>query len=226
MKRIIVFILVLFLLSGGLCYAGSSLNGTWKFKTRLCMYYNDELYDCEKGNSKYTVSNNKLYYSGSKVGTAKKSGKKVIFEYDSDYMKTSFEVLFQYYGIDVTVEEITLSFYGTLRNNTIKNGKIKGKMVMVFNSTGGTPTPPPPRRIKPLEAELSATPQPGVTPEQGKTYTFEFSGKFTAEKQKRKGRSLKELHNREGDYGDVIDVFDIVTSLASSKLLLINKISH
>jgi hypothetical protein len=175
------------------------------------------LYDCEKGNSKYTVSNNKLYYSGSKVGTAKKSGKKITFEFDSDYMKTSFEVAFQYYGLNVTVEEASLSFSGTLRKNTIKNGKIKGKIVMVFEDTdggGGKKS-----KINPAEAEPSITPEPGIT------YTFEYSGKFTAEKQKRKGRSLKELHNREWDYGDIIDAFDIVTSLANSKLLLINKIS-
>lgn len=199
MKRI-VFILLFILLPSGLCYAGSSINGTWKVKQRLCSYHNDELYECEKGNSNYTVSNNKLYYSGYKIGTAKKSGKKITFAYSSDYLKTTLEKAFQNSGATVIVEEASLSFSGTLRKNTIKNGKIKGTIVMVFVDTGGGGGKK--SKISPSEAEPSITPEPGVT------YTIEYSGKFTAKKQKRKSRSLKELHNREGHYGDIIEAFD------------------
>ena len=223
MKRI-VFILLLFLLPSGLCYAGSSIDGTWKVNYRLCLYYNDELYDCEKGKSNYIVSDNELYYGVSKVGTAKKSGNTVTFEYDSEYMKTSYEAAFQSAGAEVTVQEASLSFSGTLRKNTIKNGKIKGTIVLVFESTGNVqPTPTPPKRgfgtivlvfentgnggggkkskIEPLEAEPRVTPEPGVT------YTLEFSGKLTAKRLK-KGRSLKELHNTEEHYSDIINAFD------------------
>ena len=229
MKRI-VFVLLLFLLPSGLCYAGSSIDGTWKVKYRVCLYYNDALYDCDKGNSNYIVSDNELYYGVSKVGTAKKSGNKVTFEYDYEYMKTSYEAAFQSAGAEVTVQEASLSFSGTLRKNTIKNGKIKGTIVLVFESTGNVqPTPPPPKRgfgtnvlvfestgnggggkkskIEPLEAEPSATPEPRVTPEPGVTYTLEFSGKFTAKRLK-KGNTLKELHNTEEHYSDIINAFD------------------
>ena len=204
MKRII-FILSLFLLPSGLCYAGSSIDGTWKIKYRLCLYYNDQLYDCEKGISNYTVLNNKLYYSSYKVGTAMKSGKKVTFEYDYDYMKTSLETEFQNAGAQVTVEEASLSFSGTLRKNTINNGKIQGTIVLVFENTGnGGGGGGKKGRIEPSEAEPSITPEPGVT------YTIEYSGKFTAKKLKkgRKGRSEKELHNTEEHYSDIIDAFD------------------
>ena len=204
MKRI-VFILLFILLPSGLCYAGSSIDGTWKVKYRLCLYYNGELYDCEKGKSNYKVSDNKLYYSGNKVGTAKKSDNKITFEYDYDYMKTSYETAFQNAGAKVTVEEASLSFSGTLRKNTIKNGKIKGTIVMVFEDTGngggGGGGGGKQSKINPAEAEPRVTPEPGVT------YTIEYSGKFTAKKLK-KGKSLKELHNTEEHYSDIIDAFD------------------
>ena len=201
-----VFVLLLFLLPSGLCYAGSSIDGTWKVKYRVCLYYNDALYDCDKGNSNYIVSDNELYYGVSKVGTAKKSGNTVTFEYDSEYMKTSYEAAFQSAGAEVTVQEASLSFSGTLRKNTIKNGNIKGTIVLVFESTGngggGKKS-----KIEPLEAEPSATPEPRVTPEPGVTYTLEFSGKFTAKRLK-KGNTLKELHNTEEHYSDIINAFD------------------
>lgn len=212
MKRIIVFILLLFLLSGGLCRAGSGINGTWKINYRLCLYYNDTLVECEKGKSNYIVSKNKLYVGSSKVGTAKKSGKKVTFAYDYDYMKTSLEAAFQNAGAKVTVEEASLSFSGTVRKNTIKNGKIKGTIILVFESTGGNPTPrPTPRRmLEPSQAEPNATPEPRVSPVPGVTYTIKYSGKFTAKKLKggRNGRSLKELHDTEENYSNIIDTFD------------------
>ncbi len=138
MKNIVFFVVIVAMSLGcGLLSdakaAGESngLDGTWSMTERFCVMASTGE-TCGTNEFDMTVTDGVIYVEGEEVGSVTQTGKKVSFEYNTDYLSAKFEELFQEAGYDVTVESFTMKKYeGKVKNNRM-SGKIKGTVDAYF----------------------------------------------------------------------------------------------
>ena len=144
MKNIVFFVMVV--IASLLCPAGygllsdikaaandesSSLDGNWPATEKFCVDASTGQ-TCDTTKFKITITDDVVYEEEEEVGSATQEGKKVSFEYNTDYLSSKFEELFQEAGYEVTIESLTMKKYeGKLKNNRM-SGKIKGTVNAYF----------------------------------------------------------------------------------------------
>ena len=110
----------------------TGLNGTWSVNERFCANVSTGK-TCGTNKFDVTISDGVLYVGEEQVGSVTQNGNKVSFEYNTDYLSSKFEELFQEAGYEVTIESIAMKRYeGKLKNNRIR-GKMKGSVDAYFN---------------------------------------------------------------------------------------------
>ena len=143
MKNIVFFVMVV--IASLLCPAGhgllsdvkaatdesNDLDGTWSMTERFCVNASTGQ-TCGTNEFDVTISGGAVYVEDEDVGSVTQEGKKVSFEYNTDYLSSKFEELFQEAGYEVTIESLTIKKYeGKLKNNRM-SGKIKGTVNAYF----------------------------------------------------------------------------------------------
>ncbi|MBI2470193.1 MAG: hypothetical protein HYV59_02995 [Planctomycetes bacterium] len=110
----------------------NSLDGTWSVKEKFCVNASTGK-TCGTNEFDVTISDGVLYVEGEEVGSVTQEGKKVFFEYNSDYLSTKFEELFKDAGYDVTIESLdTTKYTGKLKNSRM-SGKMRGSVDAYFS---------------------------------------------------------------------------------------------
>ena len=143
MKNIVFFVMVV--IASLLCPAGygllsdvkaatdesNDLDGTWSMTERFCVNASTGQ-TCGTNEFDVTISGGAVYVEDEDVGSVTQEGKKVSFEYNTDYLSSKFEELFQEAGYEVTIESLAIKKYeGKLKNNRM-SGKIKGTVNAYF----------------------------------------------------------------------------------------------
>ncbi|MBM2833459.1 MAG: hypothetical protein HW406_620 [Candidatus Brocadiaceae bacterium] len=143
MKNIVFFVMVV--IASLLCPAGygllsdvkaatdesNDLDGTWSMTERFCVNVSTGQ-TCGTNEFDVTISGGAVYVEDEDVGSVTQEGKKVSFEYNTDYLSSKFEELFQEAGYEVTIESLAIKKYeGKLKNNRM-SGKIKGTVNAYF----------------------------------------------------------------------------------------------
>ena len=109
----------------------NDLDGTWSMTERFCVNASTGQ-TCGTNEFDVTISGGAVYVEDEDVGSVTQEGKKVSFEYNTDYLSSKFEELFQEAGYEVTIESLTMKKYeGKLKNNRM-SGKIKGTVNAYF----------------------------------------------------------------------------------------------
>ena len=132
MKKILIVLVLVFIatLFPSLCHADSSLDGDWKLHERICASYSGQKL-CDSDTVYITISDGGIYYEDEYIGEITRPGNNIIFKYDEDYLTTAFEEQIENYGYDMTVEDVSIIYKGTLKNNRIK-GTVSGKVVFGY----------------------------------------------------------------------------------------------
>ena len=143
MKNIVFFVMVV--IASLLCFSNYGLlsdakaaidesidlDGTWSMTERFCVNASTGR-TCGTNEFDITISDGTVYVEDEAVGSVTQEGKKVSFEYNTDYLSSKFEELFQEAGYEVTIESLTMKKYeGKLKNNRM-SGKIKGTVDAYF----------------------------------------------------------------------------------------------
>jgi len=144
MKNIVFFVMVVIV--SLLCPAGygllsdakaatndesSSLDGNWSITVKSCV---DATTGPTCGTSKLniTITDGVVYEEEEEVGSAATESNKVSFDYNSDYLSSKYEEVFEQAGFEVTVESLDMKKYaGKLKKNRM-SGKIKGTVDVYF----------------------------------------------------------------------------------------------
>ncbi len=109
----------------------NDLDGTWSMTERFCVNASTGQI-CGTNEFDVTISGGAVYVEDEDVGSITQEGKKVSFEYNTDYLTSKAEELFQEAGYEVSIESLTMKKYeGKLKNNRM-SGKIKGTLNAYF----------------------------------------------------------------------------------------------
>ncbi|MEK7805420.1 MAG: hypothetical protein AAB258_01585, partial [Planctomycetota bacterium] len=109
----------------------NDLDGTWSMTERFCVNASTGQ-TCGTNEFDVTISGGAVSVEDEDVGSVTQEGKKVSFEYNTDYLSSKFEELFQEAGYEVTIESLAIKKYeGKLKNNRM-SGKIKGTVNAYF----------------------------------------------------------------------------------------------
>src|SRR3990170_1077609 len=144
MKNIVFFVMVVIV--SLLCPAGygllsdvkaaandesNSLDGNWSITEKFCVDASTGL-TCDTTKFKITITDDVVYEEEEEVGSAATESNKVSFDYNSDYLSSKFEELFQEAGYEVTIESLDMTKYGGKLKNNRMSGKMKGTVDVYF----------------------------------------------------------------------------------------------
>ena len=147
MKNTVFFVMVV--IASLLCPAGygllsdvkaatnesNSLDGNWSITERFCVDASTGL-TCDTTKFNITITDDVVYEEEEEeeeeVGSAATESNKVSFDYNSDYLSSKFEELFQEAGYEVTIESLDMTKYGGKLKNNRMSGKMKGTVDVYF----------------------------------------------------------------------------------------------
>ena len=109
----------------------NSLDGNWSITEKFCVDASTGL-TCDTTKFKITITDDVVYEEEEEVGSAATESNKVSFDYNSDYLSSKFEELFQEAGYEVTIESLDMTKYGEKLKNNRMSGKMKGTVDVYF----------------------------------------------------------------------------------------------